>query len=184
MFYHLSEDLYRECRTRIKILVWTWYGLESSSSIYHYRNIKYITLSLNCLIHKVRVLLLLLFSCSVVSNSLQPNGLQHTSLHCPSPSLRVYSNSCPLSLWCHPTISSSVIPFCSCLHSFPASGSFLMSRLFASGGQNSGASASASVLQGWFPLGWAGLISLQSKELSRVFSNITVQNPIWKIING
>ena len=98
---------------------------------------------------------------------------------CPSLTPRVYSNSCPLHCWCHPTISSSVISFSSHLQSFPASGSFLMSQLFASGGQSIGTSASASVLpmniQNWFPLGWTGWISLQSKGLSRVFSNTTVQ---------
>ena len=107
------------------------------------------------------LLLLLLFCRSVVSNSLQPNGLQHARLLCPSPSPGVYSNSCLLSRWCHPTISSSVVPFSSCLQSFPASGSFLMSQFFASSGQSIGTSASASVLpmsiQGWFPLGLTGL---------------------------
>ena len=121
----------------------------------------------------------ILFSCSVVSNSLRPHGLQHARLPCPSPSPRACSNSCPLSRWCHPTISSSVVPFSSCLQSFPASGSFLMSWLFISGGQSIGASASALVLpmniQDWFPLGWTGWTSLQSKGLSRVFSNTTVQ---------
>ena len=119
------------------------------------------------------------FSRSVVSNSLQPHGLQHARPPCPSPTLRVYPNSCPLSWWCHPTISSSVIPFSSCLQSFPASGSFPMSQLFASGGQSIGVSASTSVLpmntQDRSPLGWTGWISLQSKGLSRVFSNTTVQ---------
>ena len=117
------------------------------------------------------------FSRSVVSNSLQPHGLQHARLPCPSPTLRAYSNSCPSSWWCHPTISSSVIPFSSHLQSFPASGSFQMSQLFASGGQSIGASASTSVLpmniQDWFPLGWTGWISLQCNGLSRVFSNTT-----------
>ena len=121
----------------------------------------------------------LLFSCSVMSDSLWFNGLQHTSLPCPSPSPKVYSNSCPLSQWCHLTIPSSVVPFSSHLQSFPASGSFLMSWLFASGGQRTGVSASASVLpmniQGWYSLGLTGWISLQSKGLSRVFSNATVQ---------
>ena len=124
--------------------------------------------------------LLLLFSHSVMSVSLQLHGLQHARLPCPSLSLGVCSNSCPLSWWCLPTISSSIAPFSSCPQSFPASRSFPMSQLFTSGGQIIGASASASVLpmniQGWFPLGLTGLISLQSKELSRVFSNIT----IWK----
>ena len=119
------------------------------------------------------------FSHSVVFDSLRPRGLQHARSPCPLPAPRVYSNSCPLSRWCHPTISSSVIPFSSCPQSFPASGSFQMSQFFASGGQSIGVSASASVLpmnaQDWFPLGWTGWISLQSKGLSRVFSNITVQ---------
>ena len=108
-----------------------------------------------------------------------PHGLQHPRLPCPSPSPRACSNSCPLNWWCHPTIPSSIMSFSSCLQSFPASGFFLMSWLFASGGQRIGALASESVLpmniQDWFPLGLTGLISLQSKGLSRVFSNTTVQ---------
>ena len=123
--------------------------------------------------------LLLLFSPLVMSNSLQPLRRQHARPPCPSLSAGLCSNSCWLSQWCHPTISSSVIPFSSCPQSFPASGSFQMSSFFASGGQSIGASASASVLpmniQDWFPLGWTGWISLQSKGLSRVFSNTTVQ---------
>ena len=119
------------------------------------------------------------FSHSIVSNSLWPHGLQHARPPCPSPSPRAFSNSCPSSRWCHPTISSSVIPYSSHLQSFPASGSFPMSQLFTTGGQSIGVSASASVLpmniQDWFPLGYTGLISLQSKELSRVFSNTTAQ---------
>ena len=115
---------------------------------------------------------------SVMFNSLRPHGLQHTRLPCLSPTPGAYSNSCPLSRWCHPTISSSVIPFSSHFQSFPASGSFPRSQLFESGGQRIGVSASASVLpmniQDWFPLGWTGWISLQSKGLSRVFSNSTV----------
>ena len=118
------------------------------------------------------------FSCSVVSNSLRSHGLQHTRLPCPSPTPRACSDSCPSSQWCHPTISSSVIPF-SCLQSFPASGSFPMSQLFTLGGQSIGVSASASVLpmnfQDWSPSEWTGWISLQSKGLSGVFSNTTVQ---------
>ena len=121
---------------------------------------------------------LLLFSCSVLSESLWFHGLQHTRLPCPSPSPGACLNSSPLSGWCHPTISSSVIPFSFCLQSFPASQSFPMSQFFASGGQSIGVSVSASVLptsiQGWFPLGLTGLISLMSKGLSRVFST-TVQ---------
>ena len=113
-----------------------------------------------------------------MSDSLWPHELQHTRLPCPSLSPRVCLNSCPLSRWCHPTISSAVIPFSSCPQSFPASGSFPMSWLFAFGGQSIGASALASVLpmniQGWFPLGLASLISLLSKGLSRVFSSTTV----------
>ena len=119
------------------------------------------------------------FSCSVVSFPLWPHGLQHARLPCPSPAPGLYSNSCPLSQWCHPAISSSGIPFSTCLQSFPASGSFPVSQLFALSGQNIGFSASASVLpmniQDWFPLGWTGCISLQSKGLSRVFSNTTGQ---------
>ena len=114
-----------------------------------------------------------------MSNSLRPNELQHTRLPSPSLSPRVCSNSCLLSQWCHSTISYSVVPFSSCPPSFPASGSFTMTLLFSSGGQSIGASASASVLpmniQGWFPFGLTGLISLQSKGLSRVFSNTTVR---------
>ena len=114
------------------------------------------------------------FSCTVVSDSLWPHGLQHSRLPCPSPTPRAYSNSYPLSWWCLPTISSSVIPFSSCLQSFPASEYFSTSQFFALGGQSSGVSALASVLpmniQDWFPLGWVGWISFQSKGLSRVFS--------------
>ena len=119
------------------------------------------------------------FSRSVVSDSLQPHGLRHARLPCPAPTPGVYLNSCPSSQWCHPTISSSVVPFSSCLQSCPASGSFPMSQFFASGGQSIGVSASASVLsmniQDWSPLGWTDWISLLSKGLSRVFSNTTVQ---------
>ena len=115
-----------------------------------------------------------------MSDCLRPCGLHHTRLSCPSSTPTVCSNSCLLSWWCHQAISSSVIPFYSCLQSFPASGSLLMSQLFASGGQSIGDSASASVvtikIQDWFPLRLTGLISLQSKQLSRVFYNTTV----WK----
>ena len=119
------------------------------------------------------------FSHSVMSDSLRPHGLQHVRPPCPSPTAGVYSNSCPLSRWCQPTISSSVIPFSSSRQSFPASGSFPMSRLFASGSQSIGVSASTSVLpmnvQDWLPLGLTGWISLQSKGLSWVFFNTTIQ---------
>ena len=128
----------------------------------------------------IRVVFYLQFS-SVAQSclTLQAHGLQHTRLPCPSPTPGAYSNSCPLRRWYHPTISSSVIPFSSHLQSFPASGSFSVSLFFASGGQSTGVWASALVLpmniQDWFPLGWTGWISLQSKGLSRIFSNTTVQ---------
>ena len=119
------------------------------------------------------------FSPSVMSDSLRPHELQHTRPPYPSPTPGVYSNSCPSSRWCHPAISSSVIPFSSCPRSLPESGSFPVSQLFASGGQSIGVWASKSALpmniQDWFPLGWTDWISLQSKGLSRVFSNTTVQ---------
>ena len=119
------------------------------------------------------------FSRSVMSDTLRPHESQHARPPCPSPTPGVYSNLCPSSQWCHPAISSSVVPFSSCPQSLPESGSFPMSQLFAWGGQSTGVSASASVLpvntQDWFPLGWTGWISLHSKGLSRVFSNTTVQ---------
>ena len=118
------------------------------------------------------------FSRSVMSDSLRPHEPQHARPPCPPPTPGVHPNSCPLSQWCHPTISSSVVPFSSCLQSFPTSGSFQMSQLFTSGGQSIGVSASTSVLpmntQDWSPLGWTW-ISLQSKGLSRVFSSTTDQ---------
>ena len=116
------------------------------------------------------------FSRSVMSDSLRPHESQHARPPCPSPTPRVHSNSCPSSRWCHPAISSSVVPFSSCPQSLPASGSFPMSQFFASGGQSIGVSASAPKnTQDWSPLGWTGWISLQLKGLSRVFSNTTVQ---------
>ena len=119
------------------------------------------------------------FSHSIMSDSLQPHGLQHAKPLCPSPTPRACSNSCPLNQWCHQTISSSVLTFSSGLQSFPASGSFPMSRFFSSGSQSIGASAATLVLpmniQDWFPLELTGWISLQSKGLSRVFSNTTSQ---------
>ena len=119
------------------------------------------------------------FSCSVMFDSLRPHELQHARPPCLSPTPGVHSNPCPSSQWCHPAISSSVIPFSSCPQSIPSAESFQMSQLFASGGQSIGASASASVLpmntQDWSPLEWTGWISLQSKGLSRVLSNTTVQ---------
>ena len=119
------------------------------------------------------------FSCLVVSDSLRPHRPQHARPPCPSPAPGVYPNSCPSSWWCHPAISSSVVPFFSWPQSFPASGSFQMSLLFVSGGQSIGISASTSVppmnTQDWSPLGWTGWAFLQSNGLSRVFSNTTVQ---------
>ena len=123
------------------------------------------------------------FSHSVMSNSLRPHELQHTRPPCPSPTPGVHTNSGPLSRWCHPSVSSSVVPFSSCPQSLPASESFPMSQLFAWGGQRIGVSALASVLpmntQDWSPLGWTGWISLQSKELSRVFSNSSEASILW-----
>ena len=131
------------------------------------------------LLKKIGKFLWVQFNCSGMSNSLWLHGLQHTRLCCPSPTPRACSNSCPSSQWCHPTISSSVIPFSSHFQSCPASGSFEMSQFFTSGGQSIGGLPSASVLpmniQDWFPLGWTGWTSLQFKGLSRVFSNTTVQ---------
>ena len=123
------------------------------------------------------------FSCSVVSNSLWPHEPQHARHPCPSPIPGVYPISCPLSPWRHPTISSSVVPFSSCPQSFPTSGSFLMSPLFASGGQSTGVSASASVLlmntQDWSPLGWTGWVSLHPGE-----SQESSPTPQFKSINS
>ena len=118
------------------------------------------------------------FSCSVVSDFLRPHESQHARPPCPSPAPGVHPNPCPLSRWCHPTISSSIVPFFSCPQSLPASESFQMSQFFTSGGQSIGVSASAVLpmnIQDWFPLWLAGLISLQSKGLARVFSNTIVQ---------
>ena len=119
------------------------------------------------------------FNCSVMSDSLRPHELQHARPPCPSPTPGVHSNSCASSRWCHPAISSSVVPFSSCSQSLPASGSFPVSQLFTWGGQSTGVSALASFLpmntQGWSPLEWTGWISLQSKGLIRVFSSTTVQ---------
>ena len=131
------------------------------------------------------------FSHSVMSDSLWPHGLQHTRPPCPSPTTGVHPNPCPLSRWCHPAISSSVVPFSSHLQSFPASGSFPMSQLFVSGGQKYWSFrfriSPPMNIQDWSPLGWTGWISLQSKVLSRIFSNTTVQKhqffgnqlPLW-----
>ena len=134
--------------------------------------------------------ILLLLCLSIMSDSLQPCGLQHARIPCPSPTPQACSIPCPSSQWCHPTISSSVIPFSSQLQSFPASGSFPMSHLFASGGQSIGASASASILpmniQDWFSLGLIDLILLLSKGVSRVFSNTRIdqQELMFESINS
>ena len=156
----MNQSYLQQCGLIIK--TWCWEGNRSKKQYYIYTEIRSVQ-----------------FSGSVMSDSLWPHGLQHTRLPCPSPTPRVYSNSCPLSQWCHPTISSSVSPFSSCLQSFTASESFPMTQFFTSGGQSIGVPASASVLpmniQDWFPLGWTGWISLLSKRLSRVFSNTTVQ---------
>ena len=127
-------------------------------------------------IENYRKALMLLFSHSVISDSLHPCGLQHARLPCPSPSSGTCSNSCPLNWWCHPTISSSVTPF-SYPQSFPAPESFPMTWLFASDGQNIGASASICPMsiQGWYPIGWTGLVSLLSKGFSKVFSSTTIR---------
>ena len=125
---------------------------------------------------------------SVMSDSLWPHGLQHSRLPCPSPTPGACSNSCPLSRWCHPTISSSVALFSSCPQFFPVSGPFPMTQLFASGGQSIGVSASAPVLpmniQDWFPLGWTGWISLLSKGLSRVFSNKSINSSALSFLHS
>ena len=132
----------------------------------------------NCHLNYIYICSVSQFSCSVMSDS-APHGLQHARLPCSSPTPRACPNSSPSSWWCHPTISSSLVSFSSCLQSFPASGSFPVSQFFTSGGQSIGVSASASVrpinIQDWFPLGLTGWISLQSKGLSRVFSNTIVQ---------
>ena len=141
------------------------------------RWLAYSRLSLN--LYPMNVFSSVQFSGSVVSNSLRPHESQHSRPSCPSPTPRVHSDSCPSSRWCHPATSSSIVPFSSCPQSLPASGSFPMNQLFAWGGQSIGVSASTSVLamntQDSSPLEWTGWISLQSKGLSRVFSNTTVQ---------
>ena len=152
---------------------------KSFSHIGHYRVLSSIPCAVQHVLSSYPFCLSVQFSHAVGADSLRPHGLQHTRLPCLSPTPRACPYSCALSQWCHPTVSSSVAPFSSCLQSFPASGSFPMSQFLASGGQNIGASASASVLpmniQDWFPSGLTGWISLQSKGLSRVFSNTTVQ---------
>ena len=181
-----EDPLEKEMATHSSILAWRilWTeepdGLQSTGSQrvgHDWANLLYFTL-----LYSTKAVdelcFLLLLSCSVVSDSLRSYGLQHPRLSCLSPSPGACSNSCPLNWWCHPTISFSVVPFSSGLQSFPASGSFLMSWLFISGGQSIEPLASASIfpmnIQDWFRLELTGLISLQFKRLSRVFSNITV----------
>ena len=154
--------------------MWGWWWLVLTAC-------RYLIISLFCLYFWemfFQVELSVQFSCSVMSDCLQPHELPHARLPCPSPSPGACSNSCPSRQWCHPTISSSVIPFSSCLQSFPAWGSFLKSQFFASHGQSMRVSASTSVLpmniQDWFPLGLTGCITLLSKRFSRVISNTTV----------
>ena len=166
-------DVWKKCWVR-----WSWRLHSLNLYEFHklYRSLKQVT----CLHSvKVRVKNSVQFSLSVVSDSLRPHESQHARPPCPSPTPGVYSNSCPSSRWCHPTISSSVVPFSSCPQSLPASESFPMTQLFTWGGQSIGVSALASVLsmntQDWSPSEWTGWISLQSKRLSRVFSNTTVQ---------
>ena len=167
------------CKTLIKELVLLSCSLSAEHILWGHEDKRAV---LQCL--------LLFFSCSGVSDCLWPHGLQHARLSCPSPSPGSCSNSCPLSRWCHPTISSSVVPSSFCSQSFPASGSFLMSRLFTSGGQSIGASASASLLlvniQDWSPLGLAGLISLQFKGLSvLIHSNQwTTDQQEWSLVSS
>ena len=160
-------ELYRSGIGVLALALINSVSLEKSNSFF----------SLNFLIYKMGISSVQL-SCSVLSNSLRPHESQHARPPCPSPTPGVYSNPCPSSRWCHPAISSSVIPFSSCLQSLLVSGSFQMSHFFTSDGQSIGGSASTSVLpmntRDWSPLGWTGWISLQSKELSRVFSNTTV----------
>ena len=154
-----------------------WY--KTGTQKYSQKKIQTSLLDMNISLSKKQTGNSVQFSHSVVSDSLQPHGLQHTRPPCPSPTPRVNSNSCRLSQWCHPTISSSVIPFSSCPQPFPVSGSFQMSQLFTWSGQSIRGSASTSVLsmntQDWSHLGWTSWTSLHSKGLSRVFSNTTVQ---------
>ena len=163
-----AEDLKRHFFLK-KTYTGTWRDAQHDSSLRNYKSKP----QWDIISHLYNI------SHSVMSDSLSPHGLQHSRLPSWSPTPRVYSNSCPLSRWCHPAISSSVIPFTSHLYPFPVSEAFPMSHFFTSGGQSIGVPVSASVfpinIQYWFPLGWTGWISLQSKGLSRVFSNTTVQ---------
>ena len=165
----LTSFIFPEHISRLEKLPYSFTLIAMSRILYMLSNFSNEKLELGRYLGSI---LLLLFSCSVMSDSLLLHRLQHTRFPCPPPSPGAYSNSCPLSWWCCPTISASVAPFSSCLQSFPASGSFPMSQFFASGDQSIGASASASVLpmniQDWFPL--TGLISLESKGLSKIFS--------------
>ena len=156
-----------------------WHMLTCCSLNTSHRLLSLLAISISQFLMSVSRLSAVQFSRSVMYDSLQPHKSQHARPPCHSPTPGLYSNSCPLSWWCHPAISSSVVPFCSCLQSLPASGSFPMGQFFSSGGRSIGASASTSVLpmntQDWSPLGWTGWISLKCKGLSGVFSNTTVQ---------
>ena len=162
-----------------KVIIYAFFTHKWSFNFFFFSNNQFWLLLVVSLLFLFSIFSSVQFSRLVVSDSLQPHGLQHVRLPRPSPTPGVYSSSCPLSWWCHPTISSSVIPFSSHLQSFPASGSFTMSQLLTSGGQSIGVSASTSVLpmniKDLFPLRWTGWISLEPKGLSRVFSNTTVQ---------
>ena len=182
--FHPDRGKRKSRKVKINFCLWTvHYELFRKLRVQNRVILKFRDTDLNIYFNEVNVtrhnISLVQFSRSVGSDSLWPHELQHARPPCPSPTPGIYSNSCALCWWCHPAISSSVVHFSSCPQSLPASGSFSMSQLFASGGQGIGVSALASVLpmntQDWSPLGWTGFISLQSKGLSRVFSNTTVQ---------
>jgi len=176
-----EDPLEMEMVTNSSILAWRIQGKNGETcwaTVYGVTRVRHDSVTKSTKHSKTGLRSSVQFSRSVMSNSLWPHGLQHARPPCSSPTPGAYSNSCPLSQWCHPSISSSVISF-SRPQSFPASGSFPITQFFASGGQSIGVSASTSVFpmnaQDWSPLGWTGWISLQSKGLSRVFSNTTVQ---------
>ena len=207
LFTKTGSELFNFCLQKLKYVCTKTCTEVYSSSFHNWQKLKIIQMSINrlmhklCYIHEMKIYLTIKvnywyiqekwmnligiqfssvqFSLSVMSNSLQPHELQHIRPPYSSPTPGVYQNPCPLSRWCHPTISSSVIPFSSCPQSLPASGSFPMSQLITWGGQSIGVSASASVLpmntQDWSPLGWIGWISLQSKGTLKSLSNTTVQ---------
>ena len=186
-FFTYRERSYKYAKAKTLFWFWTetggivvspWFSIQVNIDLNMYTNL-YTCIHTYTHVYTYPYIYILLFRCQVVSDSLRPHGLPHGRPPCPSPSPGVWPSSCPLHWWCHQTTSSSVTLFSFCLQSFPALGSFPMSRLFISGGQSIGTSASASVLpmsiQGWFPLGLTCLISLLSKGLSRVFSSTPVQ---------